>query len=92
MPARALPYEEWVKLPRVKDLDRKPSVGDLVAIRSRGLDRLARVTKVGRTRLYTEYTTESALRDAERFGTSPVVTRKSADMEDPWLRYVGRSA
>jgi hypothetical protein len=90
MPARALPYEEWVKLPRVKDLDRPPRVGDLVSIRSRGAHRLARVTKVGRTRIYTEYTTESALRVAERDRRGPAVTRKSADMEDPWLRWVSR--
>jgi hypothetical protein len=43
-----------------------PKVGDLVAIHSRGSYRVARVTKVTKTRIETEYTTEGAIKESGR--------------------------
>lgn len=53
-----------------------PRVGQVILIRSRGAWRPARVTKVGRVNVQTEYTTEGALRDAARWNQQPVITRK----------------
>lgn len=87
IPCRVLPFEEWGKMPRLRDHTGRVRRGDLVAIRSRGFWRLARITTVGRERIYTEYTTESALRENP---AHPTVTRKSFRKDDDWLRYAGR--
>lgn len=90
-PARTVDYEEWSQMPRLRDVVRI-RVGDLVVIRSRGAMRLARVTKVGTARVHTEYTTESALRAAEKDGLPVTITRKPVRIDDDFIRYAGRPA
>lgn len=90
IPSHVTTYEERAAMPRVRDLDFKLRPGDFVVLRSRGEHRIARVTKVGRVRVHTEYTTESALREALRANRPPTVTRKSVPMDDDWLRFAGR--
>jgi hypothetical protein len=92
MPCRTVDFSEWSKMTRVRDLSFSLRRGDLVVLRSRGSMRLARVTKVGRVRVETEYTTEAARREADRYGHAPTVTRKSVPMDDDWLRFAGRGS
>jgi hypothetical protein len=89
-PCHTVEFNEFKNMPRVRDLTFVLRSGDLVVIRSRGTMRLAKVTKVGRIRIATEYTTEGALRDAARYGSRPVITRKSVAMDDDFLRFAER--
>lgn len=89
IPCHVPEFSEWAEMPRVRDLTHRVRVGDLVVLRSRGSMRLARVTKVGTQRLYTEYTTESAKAHAAKYGHL-TVTRKSVRMDDDFLRYAGK--
>lgn len=92
MPCAVMEWIEWSACPRVRDLaPGTVRLGDLVTIRSCGENRLARVTKVGRTHLWTEYTTETAVDAARKHGRAATVTRKSVAFDDDFLRYVGRS-
>lgn len=90
LPARTVEFDEFAKMPRVRDLGFDLRVGDLVVLRSRGANRLARVSKVGTARVYTEYTTEAALRESRKYGGSLTVTRKPVRLDDDYLRFAGR--
>lgn len=81
---------EYGRMPKVSDLDFTLRPGDIVAIDSRGRKRLARVTKVGPVRVQTEYTTESAIQTADRYGGELAVTRKPVALDDAFLRFAER--
>ena len=90
MPCQVVEYDDLITYPKVADGGVTLRAGDLVSIRSRGENRLARVTKVGSVRIETEYTTVSASIHAARFGRKPTITRKPVSLDDPWLRFVRR--
>ena len=56
-------------------------IGDLVAIYSRGRERVARVTKVGPKRVTAEYTTRGAVDEAQRIAGGFSISRAQADIE-----------
>ncbi len=88
--SRVADWEDYSRMPRVSDIDFKLRIGDIVVLDSRGRMRYARVTKVNPTRVLTEYATETAMRDAAKYGTRPTVTRKPVRLDDVKLRFAER--